>query len=71
MGAVLVYDIACRRSFENLGKWMEEIGKYATNENMVILLVGNKEDLASRYICFYQVGKLLLKRASSLLGSTI
>ena len=42
VGAILVYDIACRQSFLNLGKWLEETHRHTTNKNLVILLVGNK-----------------------------
>jgi len=57
VGALLVYDITCRRSFQSLAKWVEEIRHYATNQNIAIMLVGNKEDLASKYLLFYAVGK--------------
>lgn len=45
IGAVLVYDISSRNSFNNVLKWIEETRTYATNERISILLVGNKADL--------------------------
>lgn len=49
VGAILVYDITNRRSFDNLSKWLEETHRHANNENIVVMLVGNKEDLSSLY----------------------
>ena len=42
----MVYDIASRKTFNDVQKWITEAKAYATNEKIVILLVGNKEDLA-------------------------
>ncbi|XP_065184683.1 ras-related protein rab-11.1-like [Sycon ciliatum] len=42
--AVLVYDIADKKSFASLPKWLSDIRKYA--EDPTILLLGNKCDLA-------------------------
>lgn len=47
VGIFLVYDISNRRSFENLKSWLDEINQY-TNDQVSILLVGNKSDL--RYL---------------------
>ena len=44
-GVVLVYDITNRTSFSNLDKWIDEIKAYA-EQGVVIILVGNKKDLA-------------------------
>ena len=46
-GALLVYDITRRDTFQHLGRWLEEAKQHA-NENMVILLIGNKNDLEHR-----------------------
>lgn len=43
-GAIIIYDITSRRTFEHVERWRTEILKHATQE-MVILLVGNKSDL--------------------------
>jgi len=45
VGALLVYDISKRQSFENVDKWLKELRDHAL-ENIVIMLVGNKCDLA-------------------------
>ncbi|XP_042518372.1 ras-related protein Rab2BV-like [Macadamia integrifolia] len=44
MGALLVYDITQRTSFNNLEKWLREIREYGDSD-MVIMLVGNKTDM--------------------------
>ena len=43
-GCLLVYDITRKESFENIDKWISDL-KSAGNENMSIILVGNKSDL--------------------------
>ncbi|KAD7479949.1 hypothetical protein E3N88_03085 [Mikania micrantha] len=44
IGAMLVYDITRRPTFENLTKWLHELREFG-NQDMVIVLVGNKSDL--------------------------
>ena len=46
-GVILTYDITDRKSFIDLQNWLSEIGKYA-RENVVKILVGNKKDLESQ-----------------------
>lgn len=42
MGAVLVYDITNKPSFDKLHTWVEDVKTYSLNSNLQILLVGNK-----------------------------
>lgn len=44
----MVYDITNKASFENLKIWIEETSNYG-NDKMVILLLGNKTDLAEKF----------------------
>ncbi|KAI3381778.1 hypothetical protein SNEBB_009948 [Seison nebaliae] len=44
VGALLVYDIAKRNSFENVDRWLNEL-KDHTDHRIVVMLVGNKSDL--------------------------
>uniref|UniRef100_A0A0D6R610 Ras-related protein Rab11D n=1 Tax=Araucaria cunninghamii TaxID=56994 RepID=A0A0D6R610_ARACU len=44
VGAMLVYDITKRQTFEHVPRWLEELRNHADN-NIVIMLVGNKCDL--------------------------
>lgn len=45
IGVVLTYDITNRKTYSNLGKWLEEIKQYSNNDKISIMLVGNKSDL--------------------------
>ncbi|CAN6299592.1 unnamed protein product [Urochloa humidicola] len=44
LGALLVYDITKRQSFDHIPRWLEELRGHA-DKNIVIMLVGNKSDL--------------------------
>ena len=43
-GALLVYDITDRRSFDGVTFWLEDV-RASGNPNMTIMLIGNKSDL--------------------------
>jgi GTPase SAR1 family protein len=54
LGCLLVFDLTKRKSFEGLEKWVEELKQFAPEE-LTILLVGNKLDLADeREITFQE-----------------
>ncbi|XP_019162047.1 PREDICTED: ras-related protein RABA1f-like [Ipomoea nil] len=44
IGALLVYDMTRRVTFESLERWLKELREH-TDQHMVIMLVGNKADL--------------------------
>lgn len=44
VGALLVYDITKRQTFENVERWLRELRDHA-DSNIVIMMVGNKSDL--------------------------
>lgn len=44
VGALLVYDITKRQTFEHIPRWLEELRGHA-DKNIVIMLIGNKIDL--------------------------
>lgn len=46
-GALLVYDITRRDTFDHLTTWLEDARQHS-NSNMVIMLIGNKSDLEGR-----------------------
>ncbi|OAD68067.1 hypothetical protein PHYBLDRAFT_136523 [Phycomyces blakesleeanus NRRL 1555(-)] len=46
-GALLVYDITRRDTFENLSTWLEDVRQHA-NPNTVIIVIGNKSDLDNK-----------------------
>jgi Ras-related protein Rab-1A len=57
-GIILVYDITDKGSFKDIENWLSEVGKYA-NENVVKILVGNKVDLEDQRQVKYEEGKFL------------
>ncbi|KAM3145993.1 GTP-binding protein of the rab [Paramecium bursaria] len=57
-GIILVYDVTDKQSFKDIENWLQEIEKYA-NENVVRLLVGNKNDLESKREVTFDEGKEL------------
>lgn len=54
-GALLVYDVTRRETFEHLTKWLEEARQNA-NSNMVVMLIGNKVDLEARRVVSTEEG---------------
>lgn len=46
VGAMLVYDVTKRQTFDHIARWLEELRSHADN-NIVIMLIGNKTDLAT------------------------
>lgn len=44
VGALLVYDITKRQTYENVQRWLRELRDHA-DSNIVIMLAGNKADL--------------------------
>ena len=51
-GIILVYDVTCQSSFENLQTWLSECENYCTDqaEDIIKLLVANKVDLTNRAV---------------------
>ncbi|KAK9051384.1 hypothetical protein SSX86_028011 [Deinandra increscens subsp. villosa] len=47
LGAMLVYDITKRESFDHVARWVEELRAHASN-SIVIALIGNKVDLEDK-----------------------
>ncbi|CAL8070440.1 unnamed protein product [Calicophoron daubneyi] len=43
-GAVIVFDVSNRETFDNLSKWMEELKTFSNSQSVSCLLVGNKID---------------------------
>jgi Ras-related protein Rab-11A len=44
VGALLVYDISKQITYDNVARWLKELRDHA-DQNIVIMLVGNKKDL--------------------------
>jgi Ras-related protein Rab-2A len=59
-GALLVYDITRRETFNHLASWLEDARQHA-NSNMTIMLIGNKCDLAHRRAVSTEEGEQFAK----------
>ncbi|KAH7858971.1 hypothetical protein Vadar_029978 [Vaccinium darrowii] len=59
-GALLVYDITRRETFNHLASWLEDARQH-TNANMTIMLIGNKCDLAHRRAVSTEEGEQFAK----------
>lgn len=44
VGALLVYDVTRKATFENAARWLKELRDH-TDPNIVVMLIGNKSDL--------------------------
>ncbi|OZJ02594.1 hypothetical protein BZG36_03649 [Bifiguratus adelaidae] len=71
-GALLVYDITRRETFNHLSTWLEDVRQHA-NPNTTIILIGNKSDLvttAGRRQVTYEEGEKFAKENSLLFMET-
>lgn len=69
IGALLVYDITNANSFENLPSWLKD-SLDATNQNIGIVLVGNKSDLETEREVNKEVAKNFAKENNLLFLET-
>ncbi|GFP86238.1 RAS-related protein raba6b [Phtheirospermum japonicum] len=58
LGALLVYDVTRRPTFESLRKWLKELREYGSPD-MVIVVVGNKSDLVGSRVVNLEDGQCL------------
>lgn len=59
-GALLVYDITRRETFNHLATWLEDARQHAI-ANMTIMLIGNKSDLSHRRAVTFEEGQQFAK----------
>lgn len=63
---LLLYDVSNKTSFDNTRAWLGEINEYA-QEDVVIMLLGNKADMNQDRVIRYEDGERLAKvRPSSI-----
>jgi len=55
-GALLVYDITRRETFNHLTSWLDDARTHS-NSNMTIMLIGNKSDLEHRRAVSFEEGQ--------------
>lgn len=77
LGAMLVYDVTKRQSFDHVARWVEELRAHA-DTSIVIMLIGNKADLPhSRAVPtedaldFAQAQNLFFFETSALTGDNV
>ncbi|KAL4585602.1 hypothetical protein LXL04_010225 [Taraxacum kok-saghyz] len=61
LGALLIYDITRRGTFENIERWLQELRDH-TDQNIVIMLVGNKLDQCHYRVVTVDEAKAFAKR---------
>eukprot|EP00825_Cyclidium_porcatum_P009428 TRINITY_DN14811_c0_g1_i2.p1 TRINITY_DN14811_c0_g1~~TRINITY_DN14811_c0_g1_i2.p1 ORF type:complete len:244 (+),score=45.56 TRINITY_DN14811_c0_g1_i2:146-877(+) len=59
-GALLVYDITCKESFQHIERWLSE-AKANGNQLMTFLLIGNKCDLETQRQVTFEEGQKFAK----------
>ncbi|KAK2195005.1 bifunctional Small GTPase/Small GTP-binding protein domain/P-loop containing nucleoside triphosphate hydrolase [Babesia duncani] len=62
-GALLVFDISRRSTFEHLTKWLEEVRDHGS-PTMTIVLIGNKTDVAKREVEYEEGNFACMQNAS-------
>ncbi|KAJ8748513.1 hypothetical protein K2173_003412 [Erythroxylum novogranatense] len=77
LGAMLVYDITKRPTFDHVARWVEELRAHADN-SIVIMLIGNKADLEDQRavptedaVEFAEEQCLFFSEASALSGDNV
>lgn len=77
LGAMLVYDITNRQTFDHIPKWVEDLRSHA-DSSVVIMLVGNKADLTEQRVVstddalqYANTQGLFFYETSALLGENV
>lgn len=58
MGFLLTYDVTDEKSFQSIRTWYQDV-KNNARENVEMILVGNKKDMADKRVVSYEQGKAL------------
>ncbi len=66
VGALVVFDLANSKTFENIAKWIEE-AEQNTKKETVILIIGNKADLPKREVSLSKVEELIARKKGTTL----
>lgn len=61
VGALLVYDVTRKATFENAARWLRELRDH-TDPNIVVMLIGNKSDLRHLVAVPTEEGKALAEQ---------
>eukprot|EP01084_Bolivina_argentea_P280433 479597_1 len=60
--ALLVYDITNRNTFLHVQDWLNELKSFSANDQIVIMIVGNKSDLVHQRQVTYKEGETFAKQ---------
>ncbi|KIL85834.1 rab other [Fusarium avenaceum] len=69
VGALVVYDVTSRESFENAARWLGEVRDHAEPDT-VTMLVGNKTDLKNRRVVKTEEGRKFARENKTLFVET-
>ncbi|XP_020598991.1 ras-related protein RABA1f-like [Phalaenopsis equestris] len=69
VGALLVYDVTRKVTFDGVERWLKELRDY-TDHNTVIMLVGNKADLRHLRVVSTEDGKAFAERENTFFMET-
>lgn len=61
VGALVVYDITRKESFDHISNWLKEVKEHGSKD-VVVILVGNKNDLEDKRAVTKEEGEELAKR---------
>ncbi len=65
-GALIVFDLTRRDTFENVEVWLEEVGKFSPD--LKFILVGNKNDLRNDRVVYRREGNQKAREIDSCIG---
>ena len=68
--AIVVYDVTSRESFDGADKWMEDVRQERSGDEVIIVLVGNKTDLADKRQISFEQGEAKAKQYGVLFYET-
>ena len=60
VGALLVYDITRRETFNHVTKWLDDV-RTNSSKNVTVILIGNKKDLEDKRQVSYEEGEAFAK----------
>lgn len=68
--AIVVYDVTSRESFDGTDKWIEDVRTERSGDDVIIVLVGNKTDLADKRQISFEQGEAKAKQYGVLFYET-
>lgn len=66
----MVYDVTSRESFDGTDKWIEDVRTERSGDDVILVLVGNKTDLADKRQISFEQGEAKAKQYGVLFYET-